>query len=124
MSILNSYELFLKNLNSKIQIIVISKKTDVSQHLNEILKNTKEDSQIYEMSQEYIQLVKQLIQSKGTITKEFYIVLPTNDNVENEIDKIVELLSHCGNLVERCCNKEIIDLLKNYTNKRMMNLVG
>lgn len=124
MSILNSYELFLKNLNSKIQIIVISRKTDVSQHLNEILKNTKENSQIYEMSQEYIQLVKQLINTKGTITKEFYIILPVTNNVENEIDKIIELLSHCGNLVERCSKNEIIDLLKNYTNKRVMNLVG
>lgn len=124
MSILNSYELFLKNLNSEIQIIVISKKTDVSQHLNEILKNTNENSPIYEMSQEYIQLVKQLINAKGTITKEFYIVLPVTDNVENEIDKITELLSHCGNLVERCSKKSIIELLKNYTNKRILNLVG
>lgn len=116
--------MFLKNLNSKIQIIVISKKTDVSQHLNQILKNTNENSPIYEMSQDYIQLVNQIIHAKGTITKEFFIILPVTDNIENEIDKMTEYLYRCGNLVEQCTKKQIIELLKNFTNKRIMNLVG
>lgn len=76
------------------------------------------------MSQDYIQLVNQLIHVKGTITKEFFIILPVTDNVENEIDKMTEYLSHCGNLVERCNKKQIIEVLKNFTNKRIMNLVG
>jgi len=123
-AILNSYELFLKNLNSKIQIIVLSKKTDVSQHLNEILKNTKENPQIYEMSQDYIQLVKQLISAKGTITKEFYLMIPVTNNVENEIEKVKEYLEYCGNAIEICKKEQVLELLKNYTNKRVMNLVG
>ena len=44
-AILNSYKLFLKNLNSKIQIIISNRKTDVSGHFDEIIKNTNENSQ-------------------------------------------------------------------------------
>ena len=122
-AILDSYKLFLKNLNSKIQIIILSKKADVSQHLNEVLKNTKENSPIYEMSEDYIQLVKQLINVKGIITKEFYIVLPVTQNIQNEIEKITEYLGHCGNFVEFCKKEQILEILSNFTNKRLLNLV-
>lgn len=121
-AILNSYRLFLKNLDSKIQLIVLSKKTDVSQHILEIRKNTKENSPIYEMSEDYIQLVQKMISQKNTISREFFIIIPINPQKENEIEKIIEYLEYCGNMVEICQTKQIIGLLKNYTNRRLMNL--
>lgn len=120
-AILNSYRLFLKSLNSEIQIIISNKKTDVSRHLDEVLKNTKENPILYEMSRDYIDLVNQIIEEKGTITKEFYIVLKENSNIENEILKIKEYLSVCGNEVDECNKNEIIALLQNFLNKRLMN---
>ena len=68
-AILSSYKTFLKNLNSEIQIIISSKKTDVSTHLDEILKNTKENPTIYEMSKDYIDLINNIIEQKGTDRK-------------------------------------------------------
>lgn len=121
-AILNSYELFLKNLNSKIQIVVLSKKTDVSQHLDEIRKNTKENSPIYEMSEDYIHLIQDLIQAKNTISKEFYLIIPVNHNVENEIDKMTEYLERCGNEVQKCTKEQSLNLLKNFINKRLLNI--
>ena len=120
-AILNSYKLFLKSLNSEIQIIVSSKKTDVSKHLDEILKNTKENPIIYEMSKDYIELVNSIIEQKGTITKEFYIVIKSSSNVQNEILKITERLTACGNFVEECSKEQVISLLRNFLNKRLMN---
>lgn len=122
-AILNSYKIFLKNLNSEIQIIVSSKKTDVSKHLDEILKNTKENPLIYEMSRDYIELINNIIEQKGTITKEFYIVIRSSNNIQNDILKITEYLSVCGNFIEECSKIEIINLLKNFLNKRQMNIV-
>ena len=43
-AILSNYKMFLKNLNSKIQIIISSKKTDISYHLDEIYKKANERS--------------------------------------------------------------------------------
>ena len=123
-AILNSYKLFLKNLNSEIQIIVSSKKTDVSKHLDEILKNTKENPLIYEMSRDYIELVNNIIEQKGTITKEFYIVIKSSNNLQNEILKITENLTTCGNFVEECSKEEVVSLLKNFLNKRLVNMTS
>lgn len=122
-AILNSYKIFLKNLNSEIQIIISSKKTDVSSHLDEVLKNTKENPQLYEMSKDYIELINNVIEQKGAITKGFYIVIPHSSNINNEILKITESLSMCGNYVEECSKNEVMFLLENYLNKRMMNHV-
>lgn len=123
-AILKSYQSFLKNLNSEIQIVIMSRNTDVSQHLEEILKNTKENPPLKEMSEDYIQLVKRVITEKGTITKEFYLVIPVTQNIENEILKIREYLGQCGNVVEVCKQEEIIVLLKNFLNKRYRNVIN
>ena len=123
-AILKSYQSFLKNLNSEIQIVIMSRNTDVSQHLEEILKNTKENPRLKEMSEDYIQLVKRVITEKGTITKEFYLVIPALQNIENEILKISEYLGQCGNMVEVCKREEIIVLLKNFLNKRYRNVIN
>lgn len=120
-AILNSYKLFLKNLNSEIQIIVSSKKTDVSAHLDKVFQITKENPQILEMSKDYIDLVNSLVEQKGTITKDFYIVLPFSNNINNDVLKITESLMLCGNDVEDCKKDEIISLLKNFLNKRIIN---
>ena len=121
-AILNSYKLFLKNLNSEIQILVSSKKTDVSNHLDKILKNTKENSPIYEMSKDYIDLINNIIEQKGTISKEFYIIMRCSENTQNDILKITEHLITCGNDVQECSNEQIIALLSNFLNKRLMNI--
>ena len=123
-AILNSYKLLLKNLNSETQIIVSSKKTDVSRHLDEVRKNTKENPQIYEMSKDYIELVNNIIEQKNTITKEFYIVLKSSNNEENDVLKITEQLGTCGNYVEECSKEQIESLLKNFLNKRLVNMMS
>lgn len=121
-AILNSYKLFLRNLNSKIQIVVLSKKTDISQHIQEIQKNTNENSPIYEMGEDYIRLIKKIISQKNTISKEFFAIVEINLKIENEIEKIKEYLEYCGNEVEICDKEQIINVLKNFTNKRLMSL--
>ncbi len=123
-AILNSYKLFLKNLNSEIQILVSSRKTDVSMHLDEILKNTNENSPIYEMSKDYIDLINNIIEQKGTISKEFYIIIRCSNNIQNDVLKITEYLITCGNEVQECSNKQIISVLSNFLNKRLMNITN
>lgn len=121
-SILNQYKLFLKNLNSKIQIIILSKKTDISYHLEKLLKATNEGEGIIAMKNDYINLLKSIVREKGSITKEFYISVEENPNIENEVMKIKEYLNGCGNEVEKCSNEEIQNVLRHFVNKRICNL--
>ena len=122
-AILSQYKLFLKNISSKIQIVVSSKKTDVSSHISEIQRFAKDNPQLYEMSQDYINLIYQIVSEKGATTKDFYIIIENDNNAENEIMKAKEYLSGCGNEVDKCTKEEIFYLIKNYTNKRLENLV-
>ena len=119
-AILNEFQMFLKNLNSKIQIIISSKKTDISYHIDEILKSTNEKLQIKEVSEDYIKFLHELVRERGSITKEFYIVMDEEPNIENEVLKIKEYLANCGNEVEKCTDDEINLLIKNYINKRQL----
>ena len=96
----------------------------MSQHLDEIRRNTKENPQIIEMSEDYTYLIQNLVQSKKTVTKEFYLIVPVNKNIENEIEKITEYLERCGNEVQKCTREQSLNLLKNFTNKRILSLAN
>ncbi len=122
-AILNQYRLFLKNLKSKIQIIILSKKTDISCHLNEVVKSTNENPQIFDMCNDYINLLKSIVQEKGSITKDFFIALEATNNVENDIMLIKEYLQDCGNDVSICTDSELITVMRNYLNKRTSLMV-
>ncbi len=122
-AILNSYKIFLKNLSSKIQIMILSKKVDISSHIRQIVENTKENSPIYEMSQDYIALIRRILQERGTITREFYVIFPASDNAENEMIKMKEYLASCGNIATKCTKEDFIELVKNLMNKRLYSLI-
>lgn len=121
-SILNQYKNFLKNINSKIQIVISSKKTDISIHMDKIIKVSKENPDLSEIIQDYICLVNQTIREKGSVTKEFFIVIEENNNIENDIIKILEYLNSCGNEASVCEKELIIKLISNFTNNRIINL--
>ena len=74
------------------------------------------------MSQDYIELINNIIEQKGTITKDFHIVIKNTNNIQNDVLKITEQLTACGNFVEECSKSQIIELLKNFLNKRLMNI--
>ena len=122
-AILYEYQNFLKNINSQMQILISSQKTDVSNHLNQVYKFTKENPSISVMSKDYINLVNKIVSEKNTITKTFYIILDSNPNIQNDILKISECLMNCGNEVEMCTKEDIKKLITNYTNKRLQNLM-
>ncbi len=121
-AILLSYKRFLKSLSSKIQIIISSKKTDVSYHLEKVIQFTKENPNLSPVCQDYIKLIKNTIQEKGSTTKEFYITVECQENVENDISKISEYLANCENEVQECSKEEIVCLFRNFLNKRQENL--
>ncbi len=133
-SILNSYKIFLKTFNSKIQILIQSKKEDLSKHIScvEIQKNN-ENKKIQNISQNYIEYIQELNKKKKSSTKNFYIIIESkniNKNIENYEDlacselnekyvKIKDCLSRCGNSVVSINNKnEIKNILFSFLNSQ------
>lgn len=131
-AILNSYKIFLKTFNSDIQIIVQSKKEDISKHISNVeFQKEKESENIKKICNNYIDYLNQLNKNKKSSTKNFYIIIKSN-NINKEIEdfesiacdelyenslKIKECLSRCGNYVVDISNKnEVLKILFSFYN--------
>ena len=146
-AILNSYKIFLKTCNFDLQILVQSKKEDLSKHISSVKNSTiKESKKIKEISDEYINYLNKLNINKKSATKNFYIIIKKEkkiinnkkieekENIENNQEnifeelndnylKIKDTISRCGNLVIDINDKEsILNILFSFFYpKRMLN---
>lgn len=127
-AILNSYKIFLKTCNFDIQIFIQSSKIDLTQSISNIQKNIlkKENKYLENISQNYIDFINKLNQSKKSSSKNFYIIISNKINKKKEkiqseeiiksdlkekYFKIKECLSRCGNSVIELSNKKEIEKL-------------
>ena len=142
-SILNSYKAFLKTINFDIQIIIQSNKEDLSKHINKIKKQNEIENKlnnynILNLSKKYINFINKKNKEKNSSSKNFYILIKSQNNLENNESiiiqdlkdkylKIKDSLSRCGNIVEEIKNKKEIEEIffsflnvKKYLNKEVI----
>ena len=141
-SILNSYKTFLKTCNFDIQILIQSNKENLSDHINKIRKQMKKEENlnnfnIKNFSKKYIDFINRKNKEKNSSSKNFYILIKSQENIENQPKaiiqdlkdnylKIKDSLSRCGNNVEEIKNiEELKDIyfsffnVKKYLNKEV-----
>lgn len=131
--------MFLKTCNFNIQIIIQSKKEDLSQSfdiLNQISQKEK-NNKIKQIIKEYYNFIKIKNEESRSSSKNFYIIIKYNINTkdvnEKEIDetiainflnecffKIKESLSRCGNIVfDINSKKEVQEILKSFLDSQL-----
>ena len=126
-SILNSYKIFLKTCNFDMQILIQSKKEDLSGHIENIQKiSQKENNKIIkEYSKEYLKFIKEKNNKNKSASKNIYLIIKNNtDNLEENIIqelnekyfKIKDCLIRCGNVVFECDKTEIKNILFSFLN--------
>ena len=124
-AILNSFKNFLKACQFDMQIIIKSKKENLSQHINSINKNQeKEKPEIKKLINKYIKSVEKINSENTSDSKQFYIVISQMgegknknyvDQLQEKVNKIRDNLSRCGNKVSNINSKEEIEkILYNY----------
>ena len=141
-SILNSYKTFLKTCNFDIQILIQSNKENLSDHINKIRKQIKKEKNlnnfnINNFSKKYIDFINKKNKEKNSSSKNFYILIKSQENIENQPKaiiqdlkdnylKIKDSLSRCGNNVEEIKDiEELKDIyfsffnVKKYLNKEV-----
>ncbi len=95
--ILNSYKVFLKTCNFNIQILIQSKKEDLSLNIQNIQnKIEKENSNIKEIGKNYIKYITKINKENQSSSKNFYILIKNsklNVNPENKTEIIFEELN-------------------------------
>lgn len=133
-SILNSYKLFLKTCDFDIQIIIQSKKENLSKHILKIQKSLSDEKnpQILEIAEKYIEYIKNKNEENRSSSKNFYIVIKADlNNLINSEEiaksilnenylKVKESLSKVGNQVEPVQEKEKVkEILMSFYNHRL-----
>ena len=117
-AILNSYKIFLKTCNFDIQILIQSKKEDLTNHIEKIKINSQNENNkfINNYLNYYINYIKEKNNLNKSASKNFYLIIKnkTENNEENIIQelnekyfKIKDNLLRCGNLIFECDKNEI-----------------
>lgn len=133
-AIINSYKNFLKTCDFDIQILIQSKKEDISKIISQI-KNRKENNQkIKEIQENYIKFITKLNQEKNSSSKNFYLIIrkkfgilgKAKEDFTNEESqayeylnecyfKIKDTLTRCGNVVDEAKSKqEILNIFNSF----------
>jgi hypothetical protein len=83
-SIIISFQRFLNSLDFPIQVLVRSKKLDIESYLSDLNdKALKQTNQLLQnQTYDYIEYLRKLIEVAQIMKKEFYIIIPF-DNEEN-----------------------------------------
>ena len=126
-SILNSYKIFLKTCNFDMQILIQSKKEDLSNHIENIqnISQKEKNKIIKKYSEEYIKFIKEKNNKNKSASKNIYLIIKNNtDNLEENIIqelnekyfKIKDCLIRCGNVVQECDKEEIKNILFSFFN--------
>ena len=126
-AILNSYKIFLKTCDFDIQILIQSKKEDLSGHIKNIKNNSEKENNkiIKKYSEKYIEFIKEKNNKNKSASKNIYLIIKNNtENLEENIIqdlnekyfKIKECLTRCGNVVLECNKDETENILFSFFN--------
>ena len=126
-TILNSYKIFLKTCNFDMQILIQSKKEDLSNHIENIqnISQKEKNKIIKKYSEEYIKFIKEKNNKNKSASKNIYLIIKNNsenleENIIQELNekyfKIKECLIRCGNVVQECDKEEIKKILFSFFN--------
>ena len=127
-AILNSYKSFIKSCNFNLQILIQSKKEDLSKHIDLLHKNN-----LYpEIKEKYIEYINSLNQNQKSSNKNFFIIISqtaddlttlesvTIQNLQENYFKVKELLARCGNIVSEYTNEDQVrDVLFSFFNSKI-----
>lgn len=129
-AILNSYKLFLKTCDFNIQILIQSKKENLSKHFSNLkeISQKEENKKIKEIIEKYTNFIKNKNEENKSSSKNFYIVASfnfENQAKEQESDKLSEniainylnecyfkikdSLSRCGNIIYDINSKKEVE---------------
>lgn len=125
-AILNSYKILLKTCNFNFQILIHTNKEDISKIVSNVKKSNNDSISI--ISKKYIEFLNKINSEKQTSTKNYYIIIDEQSEMENEnlaniyyilnekYFKIKECLNKCGNQVIECKKEDVIKVLHFFLN--------
>lgn len=130
-SILEAYKLFLRTCDFDIQILIQSKKEDISKSFFYIEDDESENINL--LKNKYFEFIENLNSHNNSLSKKFFILFSISaENVQNidmqineKVLKIKDTLSKCGNTILEINNKEeVIEVLSSFFNNNYKMVKG
>ena len=124
-AILNSYRNVFKSYNFNLQILIQSKKEDLSKNI----KKLKSNNYFVEIKEKYINYIQELNKVRKSSSKNFYLIIKDFSsekeekviikNLQTNYLKIKDLLARCGNIVfEYTEESQIEEILFSFLNSK------
>ena len=111
--ILDSYKYFFKLCDFDMQVLIQTQKADTKKHVEEVRKCILYEPQIGDLAEDYMKLIDDITDVRGSISRKFFIILKTkSESEEVETAKIIEGLRGCGNNVVQCSEEETLNVLR------------
>ena len=80
-SILEAYKRFLKSCNFNFQIFIQTEKMDIKEHIEEVRRYVVYEPELAEIADDYINLIKEISNERGCISRKFYIILNSKSQI-------------------------------------------
>jgi hypothetical protein len=113
-ALIYSYQRFLNSLEFHIQILVQSRKMDITEYISKL--NALAEKQTNELlrmqTQEYVEFIERLVESANVMNKEFYVIIPYDISVNPASTGLFARLFGLGQ------SKQIADREANIANGR------
>ncbi len=79
-ALIGNFQGFLNSLDFPVQIVVSSRKMDISSYLNDLreLAKTQENELLQAQTIEYIEFIEKFVELTNIMSKNFYLVIPFN----------------------------------------------
>ncbi len=130
-SILEAYRTFLKTCNFDIQILIQSKKENLSTAINLVKEKIQEDDNeiINELRRKYINYIENINRNCKSSSKNFFVIIK-KENIEGKNEEIIieelkdkylkikKCLSRCGNEVNELSKSEVREVIFSFLNTR------
>lgn len=124
-AILNSYKNMFKSCNFNLQVLIQSKREDLTKNIKILNKSDK----YRELRENYISYIKDLNSIKKSSSKNFFLIIRESStekpeevkikNLQNNYVRIKDWLSRCGNIVsEYTSDRKIGEVLFSFLNSK------
>lgn len=143
MAIIQSFAQMLNSLSFSIQIVIYSKRLNISSYLNLLDKaqRTQSNALLSQMITSYKQFIRTLIKENEVLDKKFYVVIPlfklelglvsSKEILEQKIktilmprrDQIIRQLSRAGLLAEQLTTEKLIELFYEIYNETAPEII-
>ena len=108
--ILKQYQNCLKACDIDMEIVIQTDRLNIEKHFDYILQFSKEEPELSEMAENYLEFIRFIVKQRESVTRKFYLII--DGKVKHIEDTIKTHFAEMGNIITPCTENEVQLILK------------